>query len=96
MTEKHLYPVSPEVAKQALLNREQYEEMYRRSVEDPEGFWAEAAADIAEPQHTLDGFLHNTSAVCTGCAARKVPLSMDRNFLKINASMGDLLDDEDS
>ncbi len=28
MTGKQVYPVSPEVAKQALLNREQYEEMY--------------------------------------------------------------------
>ena len=25
---------------------EQYEQMYRRSIEDPEGFWAEAASEI--------------------------------------------------
>ena len=41
MTGKQVYPVSPEVAKQALLNREQYEEMYRQSVEDPDTFWGE-------------------------------------------------------
>ena len=41
MTDKQVYPVSPEVAKQALLNREQYEKMYRQSVEDPDTFWGE-------------------------------------------------------
>ena len=41
MTDKHLYPVSPDVAKRALLNREQYDEMYRQSVEDPDTFWGE-------------------------------------------------------
>ena len=41
MTDKQVYPVSPEVAKQALLNREQYEKMYRQSVDDPDTFWGE-------------------------------------------------------
>ena len=41
MTGKQVYPVSPEVAKRALLNREQYEEMYRQSVDDPDTFWGE-------------------------------------------------------
>ncbi len=38
-----VYPVRPEWAERAWITREQYEEMYRRSVEDPEGFWAEQA-----------------------------------------------------
>ena len=25
---------------------EQYEQMYRRSIDDPEGFWAEASAEL--------------------------------------------------
>ena len=38
-----VYPVKPEWAARAWITREKYEEMYRRSVEDPEGFWAEQA-----------------------------------------------------
>jgi len=40
--EKH-YPVPPETAENALLGREDYERMYRRSLEDPEAFWGEQA-----------------------------------------------------
>ncbi len=36
-----VYPVPEEWAKKAWINREKYEEWYRRSVEDNEGFWAE-------------------------------------------------------
>ncbi len=43
MSEEHIYPPPADFAAQAHVNREQYEEMYRRSVEDPEGFWAEQA-----------------------------------------------------
>jgi len=42
MAEK-VYPVPPEFAAQANINQEQYQSMYRRSVEDPDGFWAEQA-----------------------------------------------------
>ncbi|HEA54181.1 hypothetical protein LCGC14_0511480 [marine sediment metagenome] len=41
MTDKHLYPVSPDLADSAFVNREQYDEMYRQSVEDPDTFWGE-------------------------------------------------------
>lgn len=41
MTDKQVYPVSPEVAERALVNKSQYEEMYRQSVEDPNTFWGE-------------------------------------------------------
>src|SRR5210317_1226252 len=43
MSESKTYPVPVEFAKQANINAEQYADMYRRSVEDPEGFWAEQA-----------------------------------------------------
>ncbi|MCW8874859.1 MAG: acetate--CoA ligase [Gammaproteobacteria bacterium] len=43
MSEVKVYPVPPEFAAHTHLNREQAEAMYRRSVEDPEGFWAEQA-----------------------------------------------------
>ena len=37
------YPVNPFMAQRAYLNDNQYQAMYARSVEDPEGFWAEQA-----------------------------------------------------
>ncbi|MGD8965813.1 MAG: acetyl-coenzyme A synthetase N-terminal domain-containing protein, partial [Gammaproteobacteria bacterium] len=39
MSEQHVYPVPPEVAAAAHCDNEKYLEMYKRSVEDPEGFW---------------------------------------------------------
>ena len=42
MSEK-LHPVPAELAKSAHLDREGYEAMYKRSLEDPENFWAEQA-----------------------------------------------------
>ncbi|MBF0130109.1 MAG: acetate--CoA ligase [Alphaproteobacteria bacterium] len=41
MTESHLFPVSEAAAKAAWVDNAKYEEMYRRSVADPEGFWGE-------------------------------------------------------
>jgi acetyl-CoA synthetase len=43
MSAEKTYPVPEQTAANALLNREQYEHMYRRSLEDPENFWAEQA-----------------------------------------------------
>jgi acetyl-CoA synthetase len=42
MSEK-VYPVPEDFAAQANITSEQYQSMYQRSVEDPEGFWAEQA-----------------------------------------------------
>ncbi len=39
-----VHPVTPEWAERAHIDRARYEEMYRRSVEDPLSFWAEEAA----------------------------------------------------
>ncbi|MBO9667546.1 MAG: acetate--CoA ligase [Bdellovibrio sp.] len=38
-----IYPVEPSVEKNALINQKQYKEMYERSINDPEGFWADQA-----------------------------------------------------
>ncbi|MFO1422848.1 MAG: acetyl-coenzyme A synthetase N-terminal domain-containing protein [Candidatus Competibacteraceae bacterium] len=43
MSEGKLYPVPAEMAAHAWINNDQYLEMYQRSVDDPEGFWAEQA-----------------------------------------------------
>ncbi len=51
MSEK-VYPVPADFAAQANVTAEQYETMYRQSVEDPEGFWgqqAEAYLDWSKP-----------------------------------------------
>src|SRR4030095_3716823 len=41
MSEQQLFPVPPEAAKRALIDDKKYEEMSRRSVSDPDGFWGE-------------------------------------------------------
>ncbi len=43
MAEETVYPVPAEVADHAHLSEADYQAMYQRSVEDPEGFWAEQA-----------------------------------------------------
>ena len=46
MSEAKLYAVSREWAERAYIDAEKYREMYRRSVDDPDGFWAEQAKRI--------------------------------------------------
>ncbi len=41
-----IYPVSEETKARALIDEAGYKEMYARSIEDPEGFWAEQAKRI--------------------------------------------------
>ncbi|HKK06051.1 MAG TPA: acetate--CoA ligase [Gammaproteobacteria bacterium] len=43
MSEAKLYDVPAEIAKQAHIDADHYQAMYQRSVDDPEGFWAEQA-----------------------------------------------------
>ena len=43
MSEGKIYPVPAEAAAHAWINNDQYLAMYQRSVDDPEGFWAEQA-----------------------------------------------------
>jgi acetyl-CoA synthetase len=40
---EHIHPLSKEFAAQANINADQYEKMYKQSIEDPETFWAEQA-----------------------------------------------------
>ena len=46
MSERAIYPVTAETAAGAHVDAAAYEAMYRRSVEDPEGFWAEQARSL--------------------------------------------------
>ncbi|OOZ39350.1 acetate--CoA ligase [Solemya pervernicosa gill symbiont] len=43
MSESKLYPVPAEFAAKANINEAQYQEMYQRSIDDPEGFWGDMA-----------------------------------------------------
>lgn len=56
MSESKLYPVKPEIANNAHINKAQYEALYRQSIEQPEQFWAEQAEkflDWSQPWHTV-------------------------------------------
>ncbi len=46
MSESKVYDVKAEFAKGAHINEKTYKEMYKRSVEDPDGFWAEKAEEF--------------------------------------------------
>ena len=46
MADNELFPVPDAVANRAWADEKKYREMYRRSVDDPEGFWAEQGKRI--------------------------------------------------
>ncbi|MGE5608663.1 MAG: acetate--CoA ligase [Bacillota bacterium] len=47
LQEGHVIPPPPQFAAHAYINsQEQYEQMYQRSIDDPQGFWAEIASEF--------------------------------------------------
>ena len=48
MSTEQTYPVSAELAESAHINDELYQEMYSRSLEDSDGFWAEKADEFID------------------------------------------------
>ncbi len=48
MSESKLYDVPADVAARAYINDDKYNEMYQRSISDPEGFWAEQAEEFID------------------------------------------------
>ncbi|HLL89495.1 MAG TPA: acetate--CoA ligase [Tepidisphaeraceae bacterium] len=47
LQENRLFPPAPEFGARAhVKSRAQYEQMYRRSIDDPEGFWGDAAKEL--------------------------------------------------
>ena len=54
MSESKVYPVPEEFAENAHINRELYEAMYDRSIEDPDGFWADQANAFLDWTKTWD------------------------------------------
>ncbi len=54
MSESKIYPVPSEFAKNAYINSERYEAMYKQSIEDPDVFWAEQAEEFLDWTKTWD------------------------------------------
>jgi len=46
MSEEKVYPVPAETAANAHIDAAKYQEMYQRSVDDPDGFWGDAAEEF--------------------------------------------------
>ncbi len=57
MSDSKIYEVPEAFAKQAHLNAEQFQEMYRESVEDPAGFWAKQATQFLSWEKPWDKVL---------------------------------------
>jgi acetyl-CoA synthetase len=54
MSDFALRPVPEELKSSAHIDRDRYESMYRRSVEDPDGFWAEMAEEFLDWEQPWD------------------------------------------
>jgi len=54
MSESKIYPVPSEFAKNAHINSERYEAMYKQSIDDPDTFWAEQAEEFLDWTKTWD------------------------------------------
>jgi acetyl-CoA synthetase len=67
LQENRTFPPSPDVVKRAYINSQQYQQMYQRSINQPDAFWLEQAA-------TLDWFKKPTKGrkYVWDTAARKV------------------------
>ena len=56
MSESHIYPVPEFMSDKCYINDDQYQSMYRRSIEDPQAFWSEQAQTFlnwSKPWDTL-------------------------------------------
>ncbi len=48
MSEARVHPVPEEIARRAHIDGDAYERLYRRSIDDPEGFWSEQAEEFLD------------------------------------------------
>lgn len=78
MTASKIYPVPEDIKASTHLTEEQYFEMYKKSVEDPEGFWGEHAS-------TLDWYTKPTKVKNTHFGADDVSIKWFEDG-EINAS----------
>jgi acetyl-CoA synthetase len=55
MSDEKIYPVPAEVAAAAHIDEAKYNAMYQRSIDDPEGFWGDAAEEFVTWSKKWDG-----------------------------------------
>ena len=48
MSDQKIYPIKPKIAEHAHINAEQYHALYQQSIQHPEEFWAEQAAEFLD------------------------------------------------
>ncbi len=90
MSKDDTVPVKPDIARRAhVKSLEEYRKLYRRSVEDPDGFWAEQAETITwfQPWHTVregdfssvdfSWYLGGKLNACFNCVDRHLPARAD-------------------
>ncbi len=92
MSDEKLYPVTEAWKRQAFVDRAQYDEMYRASVEDPDGFWGEHGKRIDwikpftrvkntsyDPHNvSIKWFEDGTLNVCANCVDRHLETRGDK------------------
>ena len=99
---KNIYPVAEEFARKAHLDKAGYEALYRQSIEDPEGFWAEQAErfiDWKRPwDRVLDWDYHKAHIrwfegaelnVCENCVDRHLEPRGDKTAILWESDSGD-------
>ena len=63
MSQENVYPVPESFAKEAHINADTYQEMYRRSIDDADNFWSEQAEkfiDWEQPWNNVSSFDFNS------------------------------------
>ncbi len=86
-----IVPVKPEIEQKALVTKKQYQEMYRRSVENPEQFWGEQAERLQwmkkwnqvkkvsfQSPVSIEWFLGGELNVSVNCVDRHLPLHANK------------------
>lgn len=66
MSDNLVYPVFDSIKENTLLTKEQYQQMYQRSLDDPDGFWgdqAEQHLDWYEKWNTVSSFDFNSADI---------------------------------
>jgi acetyl-CoA synthetase len=95
MFEVENYPVSADWASRAWIDADKYREMYRRSVDDPDGFWAEHGkrVDWIRPftrvkdtsfdraNVSIEWFADGTLNACANCIDRHLPGRADQTAI---------------
>ena len=88
----HIYPIKPQIAENAYITAENYDHLYKESIENPEGFWAEHAnvIDWIKPftkvkdvsfhknDFHIKWFEDGTLNVCYNCVDRHLPKRKDQ------------------